>query len=232
MPYLIEPMRLSDLAEVMDIERVAYTNGWPASAFRRELRENRLARYIVLREVESLDLGVSEESAEPTSADSADWLAERLKLLRRWFAVRENPDEVRPGSIVGYLGLWLMIDEAHITNIAIRDTHRRRGLAHLLLLAAVDLSRQVAANVLTLEVRVSNHGAQALYEKFGFTVVGRRKGYYSDNREDALIMTTAPLTDPAIQERLQRLRGETAARIGPSRVLLPDPWDRSEPAAG
>ena len=229
MPYLIEPMRLSDIAEIMDIEREAYTNGWPASAFRRELRENRLARYIVLREVESLDLDASEE---PMPAEPADWLADRLKLLRRWFTVRDNPDEIRPGRIVGYLGLWLMIDEAHITNIAVRDTHRRRGLAQLLLLAAVDLSRQVAANVLTLEVRVSNHGAQTLYEKFGFTVVGRRKGYYSDNREDAFIMTTASLSDPATQERLQRLRAETAARVGPSRVLLPDTWDRSEPAAG
>ncbi|HEX2173789.1 MAG TPA: ribosomal protein S18-alanine N-acetyltransferase [Dehalococcoidia bacterium] len=217
MPYLIEPMRLSDIAEVMDIEREAYTNGWPASAFRREIRENRLARYVVVREVESFD-----PPAEPLppNADADDWLGERLKLLRRWFTVRENPEEIRPGRIVGYLGLWLMVDEAHITNVAVRDSHRRLGLAHLLLLAAVDISRQVAANVLTLEVRVSNQGAQTLYDKFGFTVVGRRKGYYSDNREDALIMTTPPLDSPEYQERLRRLREVTAQRVGLSLVRM------------
>lgn len=217
MPYLIEPMRLSDLAEIMDIEREAYTNGWPASAFRREIRENRLARYVVVREVESFD---PPADPLPLNADAGDWLGERLKLLRRWFTVKESSDEVRPGRIVGYLGLWLMVDEAHITNVAVRDSHRRLGLAHLLLLAAVDISRQVSANVLTLEVRVSNTGAQTLYEKFGFTVVGRRKGYYSDNREDALIMTTSPLGDPAYQERLRQLREETAARVGPSLVRM------------
>lgn len=218
MPHLIEPMRLSDIAEIMDIEHEAYTTGWPASAFRREIRENRLARYIVLREVESF-----EPSDEPPPHDeSADWLADRLKLLRRWFTSRENPDDVRPGRIVGYLGLWLMVDEAHITNVAVRATHRRRGLAHLLLMAAFDVSRQVNANVLTLEVRASNEGAQKLYEKFGFSVVGRRKGYYSDNREDALIMTTPSLTNPTYQGRLRGLREEMAARVGPTQVRMPE----------
>lgn len=223
MPYLIEPMRLSDIAEVMDIEREAYTNGWPASAFRREIRENRLARYIVLREVDSLDAPDAGVPAPGTAeTDSGDWLGERLKLLRRWFTIREDVEDVRPGRIAGYLGLWLMVDEAHITNVAVRRTHRRQGLAHLLLLAAFDISRQVAAKVLTLEVRVSNEGAQTLYEKFGFSVVGKRKGYYSDNREDALIMTTAELTDPDYQEQLRRLRVETAERVGPSVVRMPE----------
>lgn len=92
------------------------------------------------------------------------------------------------GRIVGYLGMWKILDEGHITNVAVRPEFRRRGLARRLLQDLTDYALSVGIRSLTLEVRVSNTPAIKLYESFGFKVEGRRKHYYADNNEDALIM--------------------------------------------
>lgn len=92
------------------------------------------------------------------------------------------------GRVVGYGGMWLVMDEAHITNIAIHPRYRRRGLGELLLRCLMARAYLRGARRMTLEVRRSNRIAQRLYEKLGFRGVGYRRGYYSDNGEDALIM--------------------------------------------
>ncbi|MGX9708635.1 ribosomal protein S18-alanine N-acetyltransferase [Laceyella tengchongensis] len=92
------------------------------------------------------------------------------------------------GEIVGYCGFWLILDEAHITNVAIHPDYRGRGLGKRLLLHVMQLARELGATSMTLEVRVSNHVAQALYEQLGFVRSGVRKAYYTDNKEDAIIM--------------------------------------------
>ena len=91
--------------------------------------------------------------------------------------------------------MWLAFDEAHVTTIGIDPDYQGRGLGELLLLCLFDEAVARGANWLTLEVRVSNDAAQSLYRKYGFTVHGTRRRYYSDNNEDALIMWTRPLTD-------------------------------------
>lgn len=91
-------------------------------------------------------------------------------------------------QIAGYLGMWLVADEGHITNIAVHPRWRKLGVASRLLLAAAEVARERGALRLTLEVRVSNDAAQRLYRKHGFLPVGIRKSYYRDNNEDALIM--------------------------------------------
>ncbi|MDI9485533.1 MAG: ribosomal protein S18-alanine N-acetyltransferase [Bacillota bacterium] len=90
--------------------------------------------------------------------------------------------------IVGYAGIWIILDEGHITNIAVEPNYRRRGIGQGLMdvLTAEAVKRGVVA--MTLEVRVTNYGAQALYEKLGFVPNGIRKEYYQDDKEDALIM--------------------------------------------
>ncbi|WP_458122540.1 ribosomal protein S18-alanine N-acetyltransferase [Paenibacillus sp. Z6-24] len=90
--------------------------------------------------------------------------------------------------IVGYAGMWTIMDEAHVTNIAIRETYRGRKLGQQLLLRLMDWAVELGMVRMTLEVRVTNDPAQHLYRKLGFTDAGVRKGYYSDNNEDALIM--------------------------------------------
>lgn len=92
--------------------------------------------------------------------------------------------------IIGYAGMWLMIDEAHVTNVAIRERYRGRKLGQKLMRRLVNEAILRGAERMTLEVRVSNLVAQRLYGKFGFRPVGVRKEYYSDNKEDALIMWT------------------------------------------
>lgn len=115
-------------------------------------------------------------------------------------------------QVVGYAGMWLMVDEAHITTFAVHPGWRRRRIGERLLLAMLDLAIARQAREATLEVRVSNLAARRLYEKCGFRPVGIRPRYYSDDGEDAIVMTTEPLASPSMRRRLARLR---AALEGP-----------------
>jgi [ribosomal protein S18]-alanine N-acetyltransferase len=129
------------------------------------------------------------------------------------------------GEIVGYGGMWLMVDEAHITTFAVHPAWRRQRIGERLLLAFLDLAMARQAHEATLEVRLSNLPARRLYEKYGFRPVGLRPRYYSDDNEDALIMTTEPLAEPRMRERLQRLRAELESAPLPRRPGEPDDSD-------
>jgi ribosomal-protein-alanine N-acetyltransferase len=123
---------------------------------------------------------------------------------------------VRAGDeIIGFGGMWLMVDEAHIITFAIHPRWRRQHIGDRLLLAMLDIAVDAGANEITLEVRLSNLPARRLYEKFGFRPVGLRPRYYSDNGEDALIMTTDQLRDPPMRDRVARLRAEIDASPAP-----------------
>jgi len=149
------------------------------------------------------------------------------------------------GEVVGYGGMWIMVDEAHITTFAVTPERRRERIGERLLLALMDLAQELRAREATLEVRLSNLPARRLYEKYGFRPVGLRPRYYTDDNEDALIMTTEPFASPRLRERLARLRRALAETPeGPRRTdgapgagantpsgNQPDPNapDRSEP---
>lgn len=92
------------------------------------------------------------------------------------------------GEIVGHFGMWIVLDECHITNIAVLIRHRGQGLGEALLVKAMELCKEMDVRLMTLEVRVSNDVAQGLYRKFGFQDGGIRKKYYTDDQEDALVM--------------------------------------------
>lgn len=117
-------------------------------------------------------------------------------------------------DVVGYGGLWLQFDEAHVVTVAVDPGRRRQGLGRYVVHGLIELARGMAMNDATLEVRESNLAARALYRVYGFYEVGRRVRYYADNGEDALIMTTEPLDSPAYRERLGRLRATLEARLG------------------
>ena len=129
------------------------------------------------------------------------------------------------GRIVGYGGMWLMVDEAHITTFAVHPAWRRQRIGERLLLAFLDLARDRHAREATLEVRLSNLAARRLYEKYGFRPVGLRPRYYSDNNEDALIMTTEPLSDVRVKARIERLRVEIDEAPAPTGPFEPDDDD-------
>ena len=92
------------------------------------------------------------------------------------------------GAIAGYIGCWHVMDEGHITNVAVHPDYRRKGVAKALILSLMDFAHSVKISALTLEVRVSNHEAIQLYKGFGFVPHGVRPKYYQDTQEDALIM--------------------------------------------
>ncbi|HEU4962572.1 MAG TPA: ribosomal protein S18-alanine N-acetyltransferase [Bacilli bacterium] len=101
-------------------------------------------------------------------------------------------------DVIGYAGMWVILDEAHITNIAILPDCRGRKYGEMLMREMIALAMAHGADRMTLEVRVSNTPAQKLYEKLGFESHGVRKGYYTDNNEDALIMwAELPRMEPA-----------------------------------
>ena len=131
----------------------------------------------------------------------------------------------RAGSeVVGFAGLWVMVDEAHITTFAVDPRWRRRGVGQWLLLRLFELANDRRAREATLEVRLSNMPARRLYEKYGFRPVGIRPRYYSDNGEDALIMTTDALASAGMRDRLARLRDALEARpIDPDELVDPTP---------
>ena len=92
------------------------------------------------------------------------------------------------GLVVGYGGIWLIIDEGHVTNIAVDEKYRGKGIGSKILEGLIQLCADRNMIAMTLEVRKSNEVAQALYRKYGFKEYGIRKGYYQDNNEDAIIM--------------------------------------------
>jgi [ribosomal protein S18]-alanine N-acetyltransferase len=133
---------------------------------------------------------------------------------------------VRAGArVVAYAGIWLMVDEAHVTTFAVLPVYRRRGIGARLLCEVVERSAALGATVVTLEVRLGNAAARRLYQRFGFRPVGVRPRYYSDDGEDALIMTTERLDTP----EMLALRTSLAERYGGD-VLSDDPGDvRDDP---
>jgi ribosomal-protein-alanine N-acetyltransferase len=106
---------------------------------------------------------------------------EQNQVARCWVG-RED------GRIVGYICLWDVADELHVTNIAVHPDVRRRGIARALLESVFGHGRASGSRMVLLEVRPSNAEAIALYDSFGFRAVGRRRGYYYDTGEDALVM--------------------------------------------
>jgi ribosomal-protein-alanine N-acetyltransferase len=117
--------------------------------------------------------------------------------------------------VVGFGGIWLMVDEAHITTFGVHPDHRRQGVGRRLLLRLAEMAIELGTARMTLEVRVSNAPAQALYGSFGFRVAGRRIAYYSDDGEDALVMTTPELAGPTMRATLASERLRAAGSDGP-----------------
>jgi ribosomal-protein-alanine N-acetyltransferase len=168
----ITPMRTGDLDAVIAIDARTAAHPWPPGAFLHELEVNPLARYFVAR-------------FDPSTLSRPAWMAR----LRDGRTPSRSP-------IVGFGGLWMQVDEAHVSRIAVDPGYRRRHIGERLLVRLFQHALDQRAALMTLEVGASNHAAQQLYIKYGFAIVGQRRDYYGATAEDALIMTTPPLADP------------------------------------
>lgn len=213
--YVLEPMTQEDVEEVGQVERLCFTNPWPLSAYRRELKNLDQNYYVVLRDDPAADQIENDDSshsngdlglAMPRNA------ARRPRRFTFWPIGRRQEDIVAP-PIIGFAGMWNLYDEAHVTTIGIVPEMRGRGLGELLFVAMIDEAIRRRVNWLTLEVRVSNLSAQGLYRKYGFTVQGRRPRYYSDNNEDAFIMWSGSLRDPEYLRQVEDCRRRLAHKL-------------------
>jgi len=205
-------MAHGDISEVVAVDRESYPLPWPAGAYRRELN-NRNARYIVLRELGDQ----AEDPAPPPLEGRKSW-----RTFLGWPRHAEQDGSRRSGRVIGYAGMWLVADEAHITTIAVTTARRGHGLGELLLATLIGMGYDLGIRWVTLEVRMSNEIAQRLYAKYGFHEAGVRKRYYSDNNEDALIMTTDDITLNAYQAEFKTWKANLMRRLNepPSTVTV------------
>jgi len=178
-----------------------------------------------------------EEAVYPRPWSHALFASEIARRDSRRYLVALVPREaarVRPHrEVVGYAGLMMAVDEAHVTTVAVHPEHHRQKVATHLLLALMTEARALGAEAATLEVRVANRGAQRLYAAFGFAPVGVRPGYYAETGEDAVIMWAHGLQSEEIGDRLAAQRARLAAPGGASGA--PDlhvPWVRGRVGLG
>ena len=224
---VLRRLQTDDISQVIEIEREAFSPLWISTPFKRELN-NRYTSYLVAcwesgngNWVGGLDAeGVpapdnspdklSDESNSSNSGSSWRRMASKFQGL-----IGKRPDHETSGSfIAGYVSVWYQGEEAHITEIAVRENLRGRGYGELLLIGSLRAAVEYGSKVMTLEARVSNFIAQRLYEKYGFKTVGIRRAYYSDNREDAVIMTTSPINTGEYQQLFEDLQTTYRTRWG------------------
>ena len=235
-PVHLRRLRKKDIAEVVEIEREAFSPMWVTSPFKRDLN-NKHASYLVAvlepdpAEPDPIAPGPAESgnpspepgnnaAAPPSRSETAplrSWLSRLAGRFRLTAAPPEPPPPENP-AIAGYVSVWYQGDEAHIVEIAVRETLRGNGIGELLLIGSLRAAVARGSRVMTLEARVSNFIAQRLYEKYNFQSVGIRKGYYSDNREDAVIMTTTPINVAEYRRLFRTLQETWESRWGPINI--------------
>ena len=211
MSCYVRLMRKEDVTQVAKLDREAFATQWPPTDYHHEL-QNRLAHYVVTCEAKGT---VEAPKVEAPPEKSFFEMASRVRQLfnhNRFFGNETH----QPSNeyIVGFAGIWIMADETHIINIAVREDYRRQGIGELLLISIIDLATELKTSIVTLEVRASNTVAQSLYHKYGFSQVGIRKGYYTDNREDAILMSTEKIASTPFQAQLNRLKQAHSKRWG------------------
>ena len=177
--YALELMRESDVNTVQEIEREIFATPWPRNAYYRELASRASAHYVVLRQESPVE--------KPGGFRVPDF----------------DP------TIIGYGGMWRMYDEAHVTTIGVRRDLQHQGFGRILFGGLVQAAYDMGAKWITLEVRPTNDNAMRMYEAFSFKIIGRRKGYYTDNGEDAIVMWSDSIHSPrfrkAYEANLERI---------------------------
>ncbi len=213
MPYAIRVAAPGDAAALTHLERATFPSMTSGTPFRQELKRESTYYLIATRPTRSAD-NVRQTDTSETHATQGNRI---LRLLRRLISAAPGAghDHDRPPEeICGVVGLWFMVDECHVVIIATSHGERRRGLGERLMIGAIDEAFRRGSRVVTLEVRASNHAARALYRKYLFKDAGIRKRYYSDNNEDAVIMTTPHIQDPEFLGHYKALVGAHTSRWG------------------
>jgi ribosomal-protein-alanine N-acetyltransferase len=173
-----------------------------------------MAHYIVARLLDDTLREPPFPQSPRTAPDQSNDLLGRISRFLRPAPEPPSPELERElRTIVGYAGIWVMTDEAHVTTIASHPDVRGRGIGELLLVTLIHRGIEVGARWMTLEVRASNSVAQNLYRKYTFKEMGVRRRYYSDNGEDALVMWTDALDSDTFREALDANERKLAQRL-------------------
>ena len=214
---------LQDIKALETVERDAFSSQWPTFQFKRELTRPRSCYIVAVSTTHGSDLkqnkynGLNSETASGVHANSGSLKRIFKTVTENWLVKSAVENRYQPlEQTAGYVGTWFISGEAHIVSIAVAETYRGRGIGELLLIGALAEARRQEADEMTLEVRRSNIGAIALYEKYGFNEVGIRKRYYVNDGEDAVIMTTPPIASTGYSEMVDILARNHSERWGHS----------------
>ena len=170
-PVSLRRLRKEDVDQVLEIEREAFSPLWVSSPFKRDLN-NKYASYLVA------SLGAETSAQEIEAQDPVADISPKPSIWSRWFGrlglSSDIDSEASPEKfdLAGYVSVWYQGEEAHITEIAVREERRGNGIGELLLIGSLREAVKYGSTVMTLEARVSNVIAQRLYEKYGFKDVG------------------------------------------------------------
>lgn len=206
MPFALRPLEEGDIRQSEEIERDAFPTMFPRTSFRYELTRD-IARYLVACS-QAAPLNGSSHFGGPDPSGLNGGPPVIARLLRGARDILAGGQVALPAPqpfLTGFVGIWYIVDEAHIVSVGVRSAYRGLGIGEMLLIGAIEQAMGSGAGIVTLEVRASNHTARNLYLKYGFTDRGVRKGYYADNREDAIIMSTEPIGLAPYRDSFRRL---------------------------
>ena len=208
-------LQRDDITEVVEIEREAFSPTWVSSPFKRDINNKRACYLVACLESDESDADEdtdTEPEPEVGEEPGGSWLS---RLAGRFgFGGAPEPPPPDDFAIAGYVSVWYQGDEAHITEIAVRQSLRGNGIGELLLIGSLRAAVEYGSHVMTLEARVSNFIAQRLYEKYSFKSVGIRKGYYSDNRGRRRNHDHDPHQDPGVRADVSANSRTPGSRAG------------------
>lgn len=201
MACIIRPMKQKDIAQVAEIDREAFPSSWSSFSYMSYTQEmgNPLAHYIVASAQEGARTKVGGNNSKGRFSQFKEFISHKTSPGKEEYAADED-------YIVGFAGLRVVLGEAHLISIATRDSYRSQGIGEMLLISVIELATKLNASIITLEARISNKVAQALYKKYRFREVGIRRAYYSDDGEDAVLMEANAITVASFQSNLQQLK--------------------------
>lgn len=214
--FAIRRATLDDSLMLESIEREAFPGMTPVTRIERDLTRQNGLYLAAIRgwKPDEQELGPRFAIATKAEKEDESFTARMRRNVDRYLLDRVNRPKLPPDYIAGFVGLWFVLDEAHVVIIGLRESDRRKGIGEQLLISAVEQSVENDSRVVTLEVRESNEPAIELYKKYGFQEVGLRRRYYSDNGENAVIMTTPPIQSDDYQKQFTELVEQHANKWG------------------
>ena len=217
--YAARYATLADANAIDSVIHAAFGDSAPRSSAAREIKRNKTT-YIVVTKASGADPATTGTNGQERKVG---W----QRRLRSLFSssIGSLEPENRMSNVVGLVGIWTALNQAHIVVIATHPNERRRGVGELLVLATIAEALKTGATNVTLEVRKSNLAARSLYRKYGFNDVGIRHRYYHDNREDAVIMSTPSFSNLEYKRSfVRRWKGFVTVRGTPEMQFDPIPY--------